>query len=533
MEKRKLIDGSMALADKQYRIITIEAAEKLQVSKLRIAAYTRVSSSSEDQLNSFVAQNEYYQNLVRTKENWTLVDIYADEGISGTSAEKRPEFQRLITDCHRGLIDKIVVKSISRFARNARECLEVIRELRIQNVGVCFEEQNIDTATMSGEMLTALFAAIAEEESKSISRNTRWGNRKRMAAGTYLPTSLPYGYRLIEKKIVIEPNEALVVCQIFQDYLTGMGINAIAKKLNEQGILPSRGKEWGHNAVAYILGNERYIGDSLWQKTYATDSFPVQQVKNNGELPQYYAEETHLPIISREIYEAVQRLMAFRKLSTANKQLTAVAPFNRKIVCGKCGRTFRKRTNHGQTYWLCRGHEESSAICEITQIPENEICDVFLRLYYNLKHSGEYILPQMLTELQTISERKMLWSSNVIELNEQISRLSTENQMWSELKCQGLIDPDIFIAHTNELLAQIRSAKQKKECLLVEAADATIAQTEELITVLKLGPDELVKFDAELFEELIEKIIVDSNSQVRFRLKNGLELCETLRRTER
>ena len=224
MAERKNIDGSLALADKQYRVITIEATEKPHAAKLRVAAYARVSSSSTDQLNSFAAQNEYYRNLIRSKDNWTLADIYADKGISGTSAEKRPDFQRLLADCHRGLIDRIVVKSISRFARNAKECLEAIRELKLLGVGVYFEEQGIDTATMSGEMMTALFAAIAEEESKSISRNTRWGNRKRMAAGTYLPSSMPYGYRLIDKEIVIEPNEALVVCQIYQDYLTGMGI---------------------------------------------------------------------------------------------------------------------------------------------------------------------------------------------------------------------------------------------------------------------------------------------------------------------
>ena len=532
MAERKIVDGSLALADKQVRVITIETTEKPKAAKLRVAAYARVSSSSADQLNSFAAQNDYYQNLIRSKENWTLADIYADEGISGTSAEKRPDFQRLLADCHRGLIDRIVVKSISRFARNTRECLEAIRELKLLDVGVYFEEQGIDTATMSGEMLTALFAAIAEEESKSISRNTRWGNRKRMAAGTYLPSSMPYGYRLIEKEIIIEPSEALVVCRIYQDYLAGMGMDAIARKLNEQGVPPSQGKKWGHTTVAYILRNERYIGDSLWQKTYATESFPPQQVRNKGELPQYYAEETHPPILSKEVFEAAQRLAADRKPLAVFEPLT-LSPFSRRIVCGQCGRSFRKRIDRGQTYWLCRGHEENMENCEVMQIPEDELYEAFLRLYYNLKHSGADILPQMLAELRTIRERKMLWSSDVIELNEQISKLSSENQMWADLKCQGLIDPDIFIARTNELAEQIRSAKQEKEHLLVESADGTLARTEELIAALDAGPDDLDSFDAELFDELVEKIIVDGNEQIRFRLKNGLELCETIRRTIR
>lgn len=156
-----------------------------------------------------------------------------------------------------------------------------------------------------------------------------------------------------------------------------------------------------------------------------------------------------------------------------------------------------------------------------------------LRQHYNLKHGGADILPQMLAGLQTIRERKMLWSSDVIELNEQISKLSSENQMWADLKCQGLIDPDIFIARTNELAEQIRSLKQKKERLLLESADGTLARTEELIAALEAGPDDLDGFDAELFDELVEKIIVDGNEQIRFRLKNGLELCETIRRTIR
>lgn len=528
----KTTDGSLALADKSVQVITIKAAEQTHAEKLRVAAYVRVSSSSADQLNSFAAQNDYYQSLIRSKENWTLADIYADEGISGTSIDKRLDFQRLLTDCHRGLIDRVVVKSISRFARNASECLESIREMKQLGVSVYFEEQGIDTGTASGEMLTTLFAAIAEEESKSISRNTRWGNQKRMAAGTFLPSSMPYGYRLVDKEIVIEPTEALVVCQIFQDYLAGMGVDSIARKLNERGIAPPKGKSWVNYRVTYILRNERYIGDSLWQKTYTTESFPPQQMRNRGEVPQYYAEGTHPPILSREIFEAAQRLAAERK-TPAMDESKLLSPFAKRITCGKCGKSFRKRICRGQTYWLCRTHEKTPAECDITQIPESELCDAFLRLYYNLKHSGAAILPQMLAELQMIRKQKMLWSSEIVELNGLISKLASENQMWASLKRQGLVDPDIFIAHTNQLAEQLSSAKQKKERLLIESADGALARTEELIAALEAGPDDLDSFDAELFDELVEKIIVDSNEQTRFRLKNGLELCESVRRTVR
>ena len=532
MVERNTMAGNLALADGR-QIIIIDAKEKTHVSKLRVAAYARVSSPSADQLNSFVAQNDYYQNLIRSKENWTLVDIYADEGISGTSAEKRPDFQRLMSDCRQGLIDRIVVKSISRFSRNIRECLEAIRELKALGVGIYFEEQNIDTATMSGEMMTALFASIAEEESKSISKNACWGNRKRMSAGTYLPSSMPYGYCQVDKEIIIEPEEALVVCQIYQDYLSGMGTGAITRKLNKQGVPPPQGKKWGRYGVRYILRNERYIGDSLWQKTYATESFPPRQVRNKGELPKYYAEGTHLPILSKDVFEAAQQLAADREVTIGDGEPTLVSPFSKRIICCECGKLFRKRIKKGKIYWLCRTHEENPEECGITQIPESEFSDAFLRMYYNLKHSGADILSQMLTGLQTIRERKMLWGSEIVEINEQISNLSSENQMWADLKCQGLIDSDIFIARTNELAEQIRNAKLKKEQLIIESADNTIVQTEELIESLEDGPAYLDSFDADLFDDLVDIIIVDSNEQIRFRLKNGLELCETIRRTMR
>lgn len=217
MAEKLMTDGSMALREKQYRVITIEATEKPQNAKLRVAAYARVSSASDDQLNSFAAQNRHYSDLISSKENWRMVDIYADEGITGTSAEKREDFQRLLADCRRGLIDRVLVKSISRFARNTKECLETIRELKSLGVGVYFEKENIDTATMSGEIMTALFASFAQAESESISGNMRRGIQKRMQAGTYIPANLPYGYTLQDHSIRIVEEQAVIVQRMYED----------------------------------------------------------------------------------------------------------------------------------------------------------------------------------------------------------------------------------------------------------------------------------------------------------------------------
>ena len=218
MAEKHLTDGTTALAA-QPRVIKIEAAEKPENTRLRVAAYTRVSSDSDDQLNSFAAQNRYYAELISGKAEWRMVDIYADEGITGTSAAKREDFQRMMADCRRGLIDQILVKSISRFARNTKDCLEAVRELKELGVNVRFEREGIDTANVSSELITAIYAAFAQKESESISGNMRWSNRRRMEAGTYLTPSIPYGYRIINKEIVIVPEQAVTIRKIFQWYL--------------------------------------------------------------------------------------------------------------------------------------------------------------------------------------------------------------------------------------------------------------------------------------------------------------------------
>lgn len=206
------------------RVITIAATEQPQDIRLRVAAYARVSSSSDEQLNSFAAQNRYYTELISGKDNWQLVDIYADEGITGTSIEKRDDFKRMLRDCERGLIDRILVKSISRFARNTTECLETVRSLKARGISVYFEKEGIDTGKVSGEMLTAVFASLAQAESESISKNMRWSYQKRMQMGTFIPTHLPYGYCRFDCKIAIVDAEAEIVKRIFNEYLMGKNI---------------------------------------------------------------------------------------------------------------------------------------------------------------------------------------------------------------------------------------------------------------------------------------------------------------------
>ena len=247
--------GSLALKPKP-RIITIPATGQDLTRPLRVAAYARVSSDSNDQLHSYAAQTAYFAKLINSNPNWIFADIYADQGITGTSVEKREDFQRMMSDCRKGKIDRILVKSISRFARNTKDCLAAVRELKELGVSVLFEEQGIDTSKVSSEMVTAIMASLAQKQSESISGNVKWGTRVRMQDGTYLPSSLPFGYRMIDKKIQIDSAQAEIVREIYTAYLAGENVDEIAERLNQ---IQADRRRWYNTTIRYILSNERYI----------------------------------------------------------------------------------------------------------------------------------------------------------------------------------------------------------------------------------------------------------------------------------
>lgn len=531
MEDERRTDGNLAVTG-QKKVIVIEAAERPQNVKLRVAAYIRVSSDSEDQLNSFAAQNQYYSTLISSKKNWTMTDIYADRGITGTSAEKRDGFQQLLTDCRRGLIDRVLCKSISRFARNTTECLEAILELKTLGIGISFEKEGIDTSKVSGEMLTAIFAALAQAESESISKNGTLGVQMRMKNGTFNTCKYPFGYRLNGNRLEIFEPEAKLVQEIFSRFLCGQSCDEIAAYMNTLHIPTRDGNTiWRHTTIKYILQNERYAGNVLLQKKYSTDTLPRQKKWNRGEKQQYYVTGSNPPIIKAETFEAAKALILRRR------EKGKTGPYQRKALsvlrCGCCGGTFREKSYGGKVYWSCVTHDRTHDSCPITQIPEPEIHTAFLRLYYKLKHHSDQILATLLADLQAIRNRRFLWSPDIVELNKQISNIISQNQLLAMLKQQGGVDPDIFVSRSNELAEQLRIVKQEKNRLLNAAGDDTIAKTQELMEIIETGPDFLEEFDEELFGELVEKIIVESNECLRFQLKNGLELTEKIERTVR
>ena len=526
---KKQTNGNLAL--EQQRVIVIPAHDEIVARKLRVAAYVRVSSSSEDQLNSYRVQNQYYSELISGNPDWEMVDIYADEGITGTSVEKREDFQRMMRDCRKGKIDRILVKSISRFARNTKDCLAAIRELKELGISVLFEEQGIDTSKVSSEMVTAIMASLAQKQSESISGNVQWGIEKRMQAGKFITCKAPYGYRLNQGRLQIDEAEAVIVREIFTMYLNGANRKEIARDLKKRKI-PTRPEipEWTEKTIWHILHNEKYTGNALLGKRITTETFPRKKVANHGEKTMIYLENSHPAIISDEIYDAVHKQLERRTTSTTKSD---VHPFSKMLLCGSCGATFRRRWSQQKEYWTCRRHFEKSTECNVPPISSESIENAFCRLYYKFKHHGSPIFTQMFSNLQKIRYSRMLWSEDVISLNKKISDILSQAQFLAQLQQAGGVDPDTFISSNNKLSEQLRRLKQEKARLLDTDSDDLADRTRDLMDALEDGPDFLDSFDAELFDALVEKIIVDSNERLRFRLKNGLELTEQIERTRR
>ena len=471
MSGKEKAKGSLALA--APRVITIPANVPEIGRKLRVAAYARVSSNSDDQTHSFAAQNAYFSKLIAGNPNWELADIYADKGITGNSIDKREDFLRMMEDCRKGRIDRILVKSISRFGRNTRESLEAVRELAGLGVIVLFEEQKIDTAETTGEMLTAIFATLAQKESESISEKMRWSYQMRMRSGKFTTCKSPYGFRLVKDHLEIREDEAGIIRMIFDRYLAGVSMEDVAKEVTAIGRPTRDNTPYWQTTIQKILSNEKYAGDSLVQKTYTTQSLPRQKKINHGEQDQILIQNSHEAIIDRTIYDKAQQLLA-RKSSMIHKRTDQKPPLSCRIVCGNCGTLWRRKKCCGTIHWVCRKHDKNVHICPTTQIPETLIEESFLRLYFKLKRHGEGILTQLITDLRTARNESLLWSEGVVELNKQITDIAGQERLLLLLKQQGAVSPDLFLSRSDQLAEQRRTAKLKKERLLSSEEDHTI-----------------------------------------------------------
>lgn len=520
------IQGTSALSPKK-EIIKINAL-KSEMAKLRVAGYARVSSDSADQLNSFSTQVNYYQRIINGNPVWQMTEVYADEGISGVSVNKRDDFARMLADCKRGKIDRIITKSTSRFARNTLDAIGVIRELKDIGVTVYFEKENLDTATLTSENLLTLYSLFAQEESMTISKNCKKGARMRMSKGTYVSSNPPYGYRLVNNELVIEENEAEIVRRIFSEYLGGKGYSTIAKELMAEDIPFKNNKmKWRPQTVGIILKNERYCGDMLLQKSFSEDALPYRKRINKGELPQYYVSHTHEPIVERIQFELAKILREERRenINTDCKEY----PLSKKIKCGECGTTYRRKETNNTVYWVCRQHDDSKELCGGQRLPEGKIYSAFVRMYNKLSKNYCNILIPLLTQLEKLQDLRTRNNPEIGTLNKQIAELAEQNHVMNGLLSKGILDPALFISQTDELQKKIRKLKSAKLKLLEEQdADDTIDKTEDLIDILESGPDKITEFNEELLNELVEKVIAYDDKTIDFELINGLVLKERL-----
>ena len=362
------------------RIAPIAPAHK----RKRVAAYARVSSGKDAMLHSLAAQVSYYSELIQQNPEWEYAGVYADENLSGTK-EARPEFQRMLRDCRDGKIDRILCKSTSRFARNTVTLLETARELKGLGISVSFEKENIDTMSGDGELMLAILASLAQEESRSVSENCKWRVRKKFEQG--IPTGLRmYGYDVRNGSFTILPEEAAIIQRIFHMYLDGMGSERIMRVLNAEGVPAPEGGLWNAGTIMMMLRNEKYAGDLLLQKSYVNNHVEKKQLPNRGELPQYFVAEDHAPIIDRETFDAVQAEIARRSILHTAKATDAVKrpdmPMGDRIICGICGKKYRRKiTRQGTPYaapvWICATFNYcGKAFCASKQIPEQTLMEL-------------------------------------------------------------------------------------------------------------------------------------------------------------
>ena len=392
----------------EKKIIQIDALPQLK-RKLRVAAYARVSTSKDAMLHSLSAQVSYYNKYISSHDDWEFVGIYADEGISGTK-EDRDEFQRMINDCRAGKIDLILTKAISRFARNTMTMLEIVRELKNLNVDVFFEEQNLHSISSDGEMVLTLLASVAQEEARSVSENQKWRIRKDFEKGLIWGGSSAYGYRIINKKMVIIPEEAKLVKRIFQLYIGGLGFQKISKLLNDEGIPAMRAKRWNKQSLQQIIANINYTGDLLLQKTYNENYLTKKKKINKGELDQFFVENDHEAIITRDEYYAAleirRKRVEYFKLDNFKVHTYPLTGF---VRCGNCGKNYNHKRTRYTEKWSCVTYQNmGKAECDAKSVPDAELTRITLEVL-NIKEPDRDLIEDKLECIEVFKDNKLLY----------------------------------------------------------------------------------------------------------------------------
>ncbi len=503
--------------------------------KRRVAAYARVSTDSDEQFTSFEAQVDYYTKYIAEHSEWTFVKVYADEGISGTSTKHRTGFNEMIQDALDGKIDLIVTKSISRFARNTIDTLTTVRQLKEKGIEVFFEKENIYTLDSKGELLITIMSSIAQEESRSISENVTWGQRKRFADGK---VSMPYkhflGYERGEdgKPRIVEA-EAKIVRLIYRWFLEGMTPSNIARHLTAQGIVTPAGKtRWQNTTVESILKNEKYKGDALLQKKYTVDFLSKKQKVNEGEIPQYYVEGSHEGIVTAEVFDLVQ--YEFQRRKALGRTYSSTSPFSSRLICGECGGSYGPKTWHSndkyrREIFQCNhrhgNHAGEGLGCKTPSLMEDEIKTAFIGAFNSCIKNRKEIIENCKMAIATITDTS--------KLERQAAELENECAVVTELirKCVDenahiSIDPRVYAEKYEALAERYTTTKERLDAVEAEIASRT-SRSSMIATFLdNLEKQErlITEFDTGLWNTVIETMTIYSRNRVVFKFKGGTEV---------
>ena len=516
--------------------------------QLRVAAYCRVSTDDEEQLTSYEAQKNYYTDKIMTNKEWTMAGIFADEGITGTSARKRPEFLRMIRQCKQGKIDIVLTKSISRFARNTVDCLNYVRALKELGIAVIFEKENMNTLEIDSEILITMLGAFAQSESESISANVRWGIRQAMKEGkATIQYKYLYGYRKgNDGKPEIIPEQADVVRKIYDLFLSGTPVRGIQEYLNTSAVPNINGEpKWARSAIDSILTNEKYCGDVLLQKTYIDDCINKKVKKNTGQLPMYLVQNLHEGIISRETFDAAQAELARRSAGkspskknapTGRSRYSSKYALSDRLYCGECGTryqrcTWRNRDGSKRIVWRCVSRVDyGNTYChDSPTLDEEPLHRAILaainsavndkdNIVYNLKAAME-------KELAPVAGQQLSLS----EIDSQLEQLSTEfSKALAEASESG--DQAAYSDRFREIMQKqtaLKAQRDEIQRMLAESGKAA-AHIEQCRQAAETTPATITEWDEALIRQVVESVTVETCNEVIVALKSGASIHQEL-----
>lgn len=498
--------------------------------KRRVAGYARVSTDHEDQQTSYEAQVDYYTTYIQGRDDWEFAGLYSDEGISATNTKHRNGFNQMIADALAGKIDLIITKSVSRFARNTVDSLSTIRKLKEHNIECYFEKENIWTFDSKGELLLTIMSSLAQEESRSISENVTWGQRKRMADGK---VSFAYSRFLgLDKdketgKIVVVPEQAETVRLIFKLFLEGMTPHSIAAELTKRGIKTPSGKDvWNQQTVRRMLSNEKYKGDALLQKEFTVDFLQKKMKKNEGEVPQYYVEGNHEAIISPAVFDMVQAELARRK--HGGSRYSGVSIFSNKIRCGDCGGWYGSKVWHStdqyrKVIYRCNRKYKDEK-CQTPHVTEEEIKALFIKAYNELISEKKEIIAnaeiirKTLCTTDTMLAEKQRLEDEILVLVEMTQNLVAENARVAQ-------DQEEYQKRYDSLVLRYETAKKNYDELAakIEQKEARGERIQRFIKILREQDGIITEFDEALWGSMVEFVTIGKECHsVTF--KDGTEI---------